>query len=194
MAPSNEDTGTKAAQINAVVRAIDGGMKSKILMLYHDDPMSGGHAGVKSTPMKISSRFSWPNMRTEIEAYVTSCHVRQMTKFKFKPKIDILTVPHLAETPYETIHLDFGELAKRSEGVRTTRSFIVIVDEYTRMFHAQTIRESSRAVIACLEQQPFVTLLKKIISDNGSAFRSAEFHKWCQSRGISQIFSAVYNP
>ena len=169
-------------------------MKSKLLGLFHDDPLSGGHSSASKTIRKIQARYTWPNMNREIEDYVKSCHVCQVVKHKYKPKIDYQSVPKLAKKPYETVHVDHGECMKKSEGVARTRSFVVIVDEYTRMTHAKAMNETAKSLIAFLEKQWFLPLIRKLISDNGTAFMSNAFQEFMKNHDIKHYPTSIYNP
>lgn len=82
----------------------------------------------------LKPRFGdrWRNLRKDVEEYVSSCTVCQSVKFKFRPKPDLLTVPPHASSAFHTIHLDYGELQMKSERVKATKSFILLVDEYSR--------------------------------------------------------------
>ena len=169
--------------------------KSAILRRYHDDPCSGGHDGVARTFYKLKPRFGdqWPNLKKEVEDYIRSCHVCQLSKFRFRPKPDYLVLAPHASSPYEVCHLDFGEIKKKSEGCKTTRSFLILVDEHTRMVHTQAMRETSRSVIAFLDSMPFVANIKRLVMDNGAAFVSKEFRKWAEGR-VKLTNTALYHP
>ena len=180
--------------VNIVVSADDSALKSLVLKRYHDDADSGGHDGFLRTYIKIKSRFQWKNMKQEIENYVKTCHDCQINKFKYRAKHNIMTLPPLASTPYETVHLDYGEIKKKSEGIGKTQSFILLVDEATRMLHTKALNQKSKALIEWLNKQSFIGSVKKIVSDNGPSFASEEFRIWSQSRGIKHYFSAPYNP
>lgn len=185
---------TFARHVATVQQVTNDHQKYHILSLFHDDVGSGGHSGVRATIAKISPRFQWKGMTKDITDYVLSCHVCQMTKFKFRPKTSYMIVPEHGSSPYQVVNIDHGELAKKHDGVIATRSFIVLVCQHTRMLHVQPCKESSQAVIKFFEQQSFLPLVRKIISDNGSAFTSQAFQHFCMSHGIKHITTAINNP
>lgn len=170
--------------------------KQLILRRFHDDPDSGGHDGVARTIFKLKPRFGncWPNMRKDVEQHIKTCNVCQITKFKFRPKHNYLVLAPQSSNPYESVHLDFGEVKKKSEGCKTTRSFILLVDEYTRMIHTRAMRQTARSVIQFMESLPFLGQIKRITQDNGPAFASKEFKNWAKEKGIKLTFSAPFNP
>ncbi|CAA9997233.1 unnamed protein product, partial [Nesidiocoris tenuis] len=111
---------------------IEKSLVPEIMRAYHDDQESGGHDGFLRTYNKLKQRFTWPHMKDDIKKYVRSCHQCQMIKFKFSQKPDQLVLPKLADNPFESIHLDFAEVAKKSESQKTTKSFLVLIDEFSR--------------------------------------------------------------
>jgi hypothetical protein len=51
---------------------IDEGRKRQILYEYHDAPL-GRHRGMNKTNRAIKGKYSWQNMRQEIEDYIKQC-------------------------------------------------------------------------------------------------------------------------
>ena len=169
-------------------------LKYEILATYHDSTHSGGHSGRRATIAKITPRFQWKGMHRDITDYVRSCHVCQTIKFKYKRKVTYLPLPVHADTPYEAVNIDFGELSKRSDTITTTKSFLVLVDQHTRMVHVKPMKESSSAVINFFLAQDFLHLIHKIVSDNGSAFTSASFKSFCKDHNITHVTTSINNP
>ena len=54
--------------------------RRKVLEEYHDSPDSGGHDGIWRTYMKLSKRFQWSSMRSDVKDYVKSCVLCQKNK------------------------------------------------------------------------------------------------------------------
>jgi hypothetical protein len=63
---------------------LDDESKKQVLYEFHDAPV-GGHQGMNKTFRAIKSRYSWPNMRREIEECVKQCKSCQVNK-TLKPK------------------------------------------------------------------------------------------------------------
>lgn len=149
---------------------------------------------MKKTMYKLRQRFTWPGMCNDVRNYIRICHVCQLNKAKFKPKASKMFLAKHSTEPFHTVHLDFAELAKKSERVRRTKSFLVIIDEATRSCFARESKKSTEAVIHCLELLEHIDKIKIIISDNGRCFTSASFQAWLSGRGIRLITTSVYHP
>lgn len=132
-------------------------------------------------------------MKADIENYVKTCHQCQAIKAKFCPKGNQMVIPVYSDVPFEVVHLDFAEIKKKGEGVRRTQSFIVAVDQCTRMAAAKPGKEDANSVIALMEREAF-RHTKVIVSDNGPAFRSERLRRWAAEKGITLRFSAPYHP
>ena len=166
--------------------------KQAVLELYHDSPHSGGHEGVWRTYLKVAKRFSWPQMRKDVEAYVKSSDVCQRCKAKFRPKPDAMVIlPDVS--PMHTIHLDFAELEKKREGVARTKSFLIAIDRNIRFAFAKAGKENAKTVIQLLSQKGFVGI-KKVVSDQAKVFESRELRKWADERGIEVQTGSPYHP
>jgi len=183
-----------SSEVNVVISSDDDDMKQLIMRRYHDDPDSGGHDGETRVYYKIKSRFQWKGMKADIDNYIKSCHDCQVIKFKYRKKLKYQTLVNHSTTPYECVHLDYGEIMKKSETGKKTRSFILLVDENTRMVHTKAIGMTSKQLIKWLLSLPFFTSIKRIISDNGTSFTSKEYNKFAQDNAISINYCAPYHP
>ena len=100
--------------------------RKNILGMYHDIPDPGGHDEIRQTCLKISKRFRWPKLRTEVTAYVKSCEVCQKAQAKFRPRPNRLCLRPNDESPMNPIHLDFAEVSKKSGHETETRAFLSV--------------------------------------------------------------------
>ncbi|RWS01023.1 polymerase-like protein [Dinothrombium tinctorium] len=168
--------------------------RTTILKLYHDDASSGGHDGQFRTYYKIKARFFWHQMKEEIIKYVRSCSVCQHIKFKYKPRVDKMIIPNQSQNPFEVVHIDFAELTKRSDLNLKTKSFVIIVDEFTRMVFAKAMKEDVRSLIHYLKQHPKLPFIKKIVSDCGTVFKSNALVRFAEERQIILVNTSPYHP
>lgn len=54
--------------------------KLKIIKLYHDNPIYGGHPGIKRLIEKIKNKYSWKNMSKDVKTFVKKCKQCQTNK------------------------------------------------------------------------------------------------------------------
>jgi hypothetical protein len=53
--------------------------KTQVLYEFHDAPV-GGHRGMNKTFRAVKSRYTWLNMRRDVEGYVKQCKSCQVDK------------------------------------------------------------------------------------------------------------------
>ena len=170
--------------------------KAFLFKRYHDDSDSGGHGGILRTYMKLRARFGnrWPNLKAEVQQYIRTCPVCQVCKFRYRVKHDYLYLTPHAQFCFHTIALDYGELSKKSDTIKTTRSFIVLVDERSRFLVTKAIRQTSRGLIDFLRSQHFIDSVQRLVCDNGPSFSSQAFQQFCNEKDIKIVHSAPYHP
>uniref|UniRef100_A0A6G5AJQ7 Putative tick transposon n=1 Tax=Rhipicephalus microplus TaxID=6941 RepID=A0A6G5AJQ7_RHIMP len=132
-------------------------------------------------------------MKEDVQRYAQSCHQCQVHKAKYLQRTDEMVLPQHSNVPFEVIHLDFAELKKKAAGVRRTQSFLVAIDQCTRIVAARPGREDANSVIALLSRQMFKNT-KIVISDNGPAFRSQCLQDLAKERGVVLRCCAPYHP
>jgi len=166
----------------------------KVLRNYHDDISSGGHDGFWRCYYKLKSRFTWKNMKRDIAEYIRSCDICQRNKFKFKPKFNQMSIREYSKNKFEVIHIDFAELSKRKEGNNLTKSFLVVIDEATRIVNAKSMKEDSLSVINFIKSLSFFKSIKTIVSDCGKSFTSINFKQFVVESNIIHKTSSPYHP
>lgn len=132
-------------------------------------------------------------MNEDVQRYAQSCHQCQVHKAKYLQRTDEMILPQHSDVPFEVIHLDFAELKKKAAGVRRTQSFLVAIDQCTRIVAARPGREDANSVIALLSREMFKNT-KIVISDNGPAFLSQRLQDWAKERGVVLRRCAPYHP
>ncbi|UYV75410.1 K02A2.6-like [Cordylochernes scorpioides] len=165
-----------------------------ILNLYHDDPKSGDHSGFWRTYYTIKNRFWWRNMKGDIRRYVQLCSTCQKVKAKYRSTSDQMILPIQSHVPFHTVHVDFTELKKKSESNASTQSFLVVIDEATRIVYAKCMKQSGKALKEYFTDHPVLKNVKKIISDRGTSFTQGEFYNWTQEKGIRFLHTSPYHP
>ena len=78
---TNADALSRIGSVGALegpMEVISDQVKKQVLYEFHDSPL-GGHRRMNKT-CAISSRYTWPKMRREIEEYVKQCKSCQTNK------------------------------------------------------------------------------------------------------------------
>lgn len=168
--------------------------RKDLLNRYHDHPTSS-HFGFFKTYRKISSRYFWPTMRTDVRNYIRNCEVCKSTKSPNVPLSPPMGSHVSVSRPWEYISLDFvGPLTKSSEGYR---QLLVIVDKCTKFVLLYPLRNSTtNSLVKVLSQHvfPIFGVPKIIFSDNGPAFISNSFKEFIQGLNVTHWATPAYSP
>ena len=155
-------------------------LQSRILIELHDQ-----HQGI--TRMKSLARgyFWWAKLDADIEQITKSCNI--CASVKNRPPLAPLFSWKWATRRFERVHLDFAT----KEG----KNFLVLKDAYSKWIDViivpnittQTLVEVLRPIFA---SHGFPELL---VTDNGPAFISADFERFCKLNGIAHKLIPPYH-
>lgn len=70
--------------------------KKRIIEMYHDNPIFGGHSGQKRLYSKIRANYKWKNMSRDVAEHVKNCEKCKLNKSKTK----ILEPMKITDTPW----------------------------------------------------------------------------------------------
>lgn len=108
-----------------------------LLNMAHDNPIYGGHLGIKNTLRKLA-KFYWPNQRRDVEDYVRSCEVCQSNRNpKTKPygRLQPIAISKLMNR----IHLDV--IGPIKETPNKNRFILTMIDSLSRYGFAKALPE-----------------------------------------------------
>lgn len=157
-------------------------LQKKILQELHI-----GHFGVVKMKSIARGYVWWPNIDNDIEVLAKNC--QNCNSFRNNPvKIE----PHVWEPPttaFSRVHADFA-------GPFLGCYFFILVDAYTKWPEVHTVQDISAKTTIELCRRIFATfgLPTQFVSDNGKTFTSNEFSQFLKKNGITQKFTAPYNP
>ena len=83
----------------------DENKRKQILYEFHDSPV-GGNKGMNKTYRGIKARYTWPNIRREVEEYVKGCKSCQVNKILTPKHKEPMQITTTAERPFEKCYLD----------------------------------------------------------------------------------------
>ncbi|KAL3997082.1 hypothetical protein ACER0C_009738 [Sarotherodon galilaeus] len=142
-----------------------------IMHLAHTLPWAG-HLGRQKTYMRVSSRFFWPSMYTDIQKYCHTCPTCQKTCPARKSDRALLQPLPVMSTPFRRIAMDIvGPLVKSSRG----HQYILVVCDYATRFpeafplHVVMAPNVLRALVQLFSR---VGIPDEILTDQGTNFTS----------------------
>ncbi|XP_017479034.1 PREDICTED: uncharacterized protein K02A2.6-like [Rhagoletis zephyria] len=156
--------------------------RNQILELLH-----GHHPGICAMKAYARSYVWWPELDKQIEMKVAQCEQRQIIG-ENPPAAPRQHIPS-TDQPWETLHIDFA-------GPFQGNTFLVVVDAMSKWLEVKIVSNMSSMEVKHKLREIIAThgLPKRIISDNGTAFSSAELRDFYSENGIKFHTSAPYHP
>ncbi|XP_032997803.1 uncharacterized protein K02A2.6-like [Lacerta agilis] len=145
------------------------------------------HPGIVRMKALARSYIWWPGIDAEIEGWVKHCEPCQVSR-PDPPKAPVQSWES-TRSPWSRVHIDYA-------GPFQGQLFLIVVDSHSKWLEVTpTSTMSSRATINSLRKL-FAThgLPDTLVSDNGTAFTSAEFQEFVSKNGIRHIRSAPFHP
>ncbi|CAB0037714.1 unnamed protein product [Trichogramma brassicae] len=156
-------------------------MRKSLVVRFHD---YNGHQGVERTLELMSRKYYFRGMRRYVKQHVYSCF--QCLAAKTRPgrqRGELHPIPP-GKRPFEIVNVDHvGPFVRSSSGNRVV---FVLIDNLTK-FVILTAMKGTRASTVIKAMENFVCDFgapKRIISDRGPCFMSANFREFCDKHGI----------
>ena len=166
--------------------------RQQVLYIGHTNPLSG-HRGLAKTLERVERHFVWPFMRGDVDRYVHSCHICQVTAPARTPKAP-LGVTKLNDAPFARVAVDIlGPINPASASGK--RFILTYVDLCTRYCDAISLRsiESEAVAQALFEICSRVGFPEVLTSDNGTNFTSRTFEAFLSLLKVRHIRTSVYH-
>lgn len=167
--------------------------RKELLRLAHDNPLYGGHLGIKKTHRKLIS-YWWPKMHQDVELYIKTCEVCQ--KFKNEPGIPkgyLHSIP--VSSIFEHVHLDIiGPILSTYRG---NKYIITATDAFSKWAFAKPVQSILTAdLINFVESKIFAVHGKPecIITDRGAQFTSKEWKEFVEDNQFDHRLTTPYHP
>ena len=146
-----------------------------------------GHPGVCRMKSLARSIVWWPGIDRDLEEKVKKCQSSQLNQ---KTPAQVPLHPWSWPTrPWSRLHIDHA-------GPFLGHLFLIIVDAHSKWLEVKRVSSTSSQVTISVLRSVFATLgiPNTLMSDNGSAFTSAEFKEFTDRSGIQHLTSAPYHP
>ena len=166
-------------------------LQSSLLMLTHN---YSGHNGFRRTYNAMKRQYYWPGMRKDILRHCKTCHhCALQNQGSGEAGFDHFNVPSL---PMEFICMDLvGPISPQTS--KGNRYILTVIDMLTGYTIAVPIKDK-RSETVCKAYRDSVYCIfggsTKILTDNGTEFKSREMKQICEELDVKQVFSPVYTP
>ena len=166
-------------------------LRDSLLMLAHD---YSGHNGFRRTYNAMKRQYYWPGMRKDILRHCKRCHQCALqNQGTGEARFDHFNVPAL---PMEFICMDLvGPISPQTE--KGNRYILTVIDMLTGYTIAVPITDK-RSETVCKAYRDSVYCIfggsSRILTDNGTEFKSREMKQICEDLEVKQVFSPVYTP
>lgn len=167
--------------------------KQKLMQIYHNDPLLGGHCGQKKLYAKIRTKYYWKRMSKDIANYVRNCTDCRLNKVK-PSNIEKLVLTPTPSKAFDVIVLDtVGPLPQSNYGNKYALTLICDLSKYLVSI---PIPDKSAATVARAIFENFILIYGKmqiIKSDLGTEFKNELFCEICKFLKIETKFSTSYH-
>lgn len=165
-----------------------------IIREAHDPPTSG-HMGVLKTVGRISEKFYWPKLKSDVTQYIRKCHVCAVHSGEHKGPRGYMTPQPRATRPWEIISTDLmGPFPKSSHG---NQYILVVMDLFSKFALTFPLRTATAAsLVKEIEESVFLVfgVPRLIICDNGPQYIAVQFSNLMKEYGVKIRYNAYYHP
>lgn len=177
---------SKAISIN------DKNEKKEIINRYHDDPLYGGHLGIKKMYSKIRSKYYWKNMLKDIRNYVINCEKCNVSKHRNHTKVPMM-ITGTPQKPFDVMIIDtIGPLPKSENG---NAYAVTMVCDMTKYLVTSAIPDKSAKSIAKAIFNDFILIyssMKEIRTDHGTEYINETISELCKLTKVNHRHSTSY--
>ena len=168
-------------------------LRTRILHWYHTYLVHPGSTRMLQT---IQTTMHWHGIRQQVEDYVKTCPVCQLTK-KQRKKYGHLPAKKAETTPWKRVNVDLvGPYTIRTKKKEHSFRAMTMIDPVTSWFEIATINTKSSEEAQRIFDATWLARYprpKEIGFDNGSEFKFL-FKELCDNMGIKSKPKTDYNP
>ena len=174
-------------------------LKSELIKLHHDDPITGGHFGRQRTTETLRSKYFWTNIHKYVDEYVKSCPICQATASPRHRKYGKLVSLPIPYRPWQETSMDFitGLPPTIHNGIEVD-SILVIVDRFTKFCHFFPVHTTMTAAELAELYHNKIELKygpqEGIVSDRGPVFTSKFWTRLFALAKTRLRFSTAFHP
>ena len=168
-------------------------LQAAILQEAHDSPLAG-HLGTSKTLGRISGKYFWPKMVTDIKFWCQSCPSCQV--IKDQPACGKAPMNPIPVTgPFDMVGMDIvGPLPMTK---RKNRYLLVIMDYFTKWPEVFPLKKTDAEVIAKIFTEEIVcrhSCVNTVLTDQGTNFTSKLMKDVCRLVSSKKLQTTTYRP
>lgn len=177
------------------LRVVPKEQRKNVIREHHDPPLCG-HSGIFKTTARISGKFYWPKLRSDVAKYIKKCVVCLETKPEQKKPIGkMLSSQATATRPWQLVSVDLmGPLPRSKSGYAYILSILDCFSKFTLFF---PLRSSTASAISKIMEDHVILVYgapETIIVDNGPQFRSNVFKSLLENYQVDISYTCNYHP
>ncbi|MCO5607614.1 hypothetical protein L7F22_061811 [Adiantum nelumboides] len=170
-------------------------LREKVMYESHAPPYAG-HRGIQSTLKAIETYFYWPTMKRDIPDYVSKCVVCQKTKFDRGKQPGLLQPLPIADSPWESLSMDF--IFGLPKSIHGNTGIWTIVDKSSKQAHfipvKKTFKAHHMATLFISQTFKYHGLPTSIVLDRDPRMTSNFWKGLFEILGTRLNFSSAYHP
>ena len=160
--------------------------RKRMVLACHDEM---GHLEMDRTLLVLQDRVYWPGMSKDVRNHIRTC-----TKYQV-PSMEEISQTEVSY-PLELVHVDFLIIGGKKD-VRKDINILVVTDHFTRYAQAYVTTSQTAVTAAKTLYEHFFTQYgwpTKLITDQGSCFKSRLFQSLMKEAKIRKIRTTPYRP
>ena len=168
--------------------------RSQVIQWGHSSQLSG-HPGTNQTTSFIQRKFWWPEMREDIQNFVSACSFCAKAKVTHQPPQGLLQRLPIPHRPWSHIALDFVTGLPTSNHNTT---ILTIIDIFSKPVHFIPLTKlpsaSERAQLLITHIVRLHSIPTDIVLDRGPQFSARFWKAFCTLIGTSVSLSSGFQP
>ncbi|XP_041448138.1 uncharacterized protein K02A2.6-like, partial [Drosophila obscura] len=167
---------------------------SEVLKQHHEPALSA-HSGINKTLEKIRRYYYWPNLATDVRAFINGCSICKCTKHPNRSLRPPLAPVKETQRVFQKLFVDFLGPYPRSKSGHI--GIFVVLDHLSKYPFLKPVKKfTADAVTRFMEDDIFhcFGVPEVIVSDNGVQFKSHHFNALLKKYNVQHFYTAVYAP